>query len=386
MPGRGLIGLPSLDKVAVTSAGFVQLHEPHRPAAPQRVGRSPTVAVTIHDVARTANVSTATVSRAFSAPTLLRDTTRHRVLEVADRLGYGPNRGNRGPNPTRSGNLGVIVPDVTNPFFPSVLKGVQARARQSDYAVFLGNSEENPRAEIDLIRAMARQVDGVIICAPRMSSTELKEVLARTRLVLVNRRVAGVPAVVMDNVGGMRQAIDHLAALGHRRIAYLGGPRTSWSNRERRRGLRRASRHGMAVVEFGPFAPQFEAGVHGADLAIAAQLTAIIAYNDLMALGALSRLADRGVRVPQDVSVLGFDDIPMAAMCSPALTTVAIPQEHAGIKAVDLLVDLLRPDSIGLRDAACELATQLTVRGSTGTPAGGAAATVAHTRRLGRHG
>jgi DNA-binding LacI/PurR family transcriptional regulator len=339
------------------------------------------VAVTINDVARTANVSTATVSRAFSAPNLLRDTTRSRVLEVAERLGYGPGRTGRGPVTGRTGNLGVIVPDVTNPFFPSVLKGVQARAHQGDYAVFLGNSEESPRAEIDLIRAMARQVDGVIICAPRMSSTDLRETLSRTKLVLVNRRVAGVPAVVLDNIGGMRQAVDHLAALGHRRIAYLGGPRTSWSNRERRRGLRRASRHGMAVVEFGPFAPQFEAGVHGADLALAAQLTAIIAYNDLMALGALSRLADRGVRVPDEVSVIGFDDVPMAAMCHPALTTVAIPKEHAGTKAVDLLVNLLRQGALGPRADSFELATQLTVRGSTGTPPGCAAPAVAHPRR-----
>jgi DNA-binding LacI/PurR family transcriptional regulator len=340
------------------------------------------MAVTIHDVARTANVSAATVSRAFTAPELLRDTTRQRVLEVASRLGYGPNRAARGLVTGKTGNLGVIVPDVTNPFFPSVLKGVQARARKADYAVFLGDAEENPRAEVDLIRSMAKQVDGVIICASRMSSTELKEALGRTRLVLVNRRVSGVPAVVMDNVGGTRQAVDHLAALGHRRIAYLGGPRTSWSNQERRRGLRRASRHGMAVVEFGPFAPQYEAGVHGADLALAAGLTAIICYNDLMALGVLSRLSDRNVRVPQEVSVLGFDDIPMAAMISPALTTVAIPQEQAGMKAVDLLVNLLEHRDEVAPDEYCGLATQLTVRGSTGTLAGYGGATAVHARRV----
>jgi DNA-binding LacI/PurR family transcriptional regulator len=343
------------------------------------------VAATIYDVARAAGVSAATVSRAFSVPELLRETTLQRVLDTANGIGYRPSRAARGaPAAGATGNLGVIVPDVTNPFFPSVLKGVQARAHEANYAVFLGNAEENPRAEVELVRAMARQVDGVIICAPRMSPTEVREALGRTRLVLVNRRVSGVPAVVMDNVGGMRQAIDHLAALGHRRIAYLGGPGTSWSNRERRRGLRRAPRHGMAVVEFGPFAPGFEAGVHGADLALAAQLTAIICYNDLMALGVLSRLADRGVRVPGDVSVLGFDDIPMAAMCSPALSTVAIPQEQAGHKAVDLLVDLLRHGGDADHDVSYAMATQLTVRGSTAVPAGARLPTAPRPRRVAR--
>jgi LacI family transcriptional regulator len=327
------------------------------------------LAVTIYDVARAADVSAATVSRAFTAPELLRETTRLRVLGIADRLGYGANRA-RGLAGGRTGNLGVIVPDVTNPFFPSVLKGIQARAHKADYAVFVGDAEEDPRTEIDLIRAMAKRVDGVILCSPRTSSPELREAAGRTKLVLVNRRVSGVPAVLMDNIGGMWQAIDHLAALGHRRIAYLGGPRSSWAQQQRRRGLRRAFRHGMAVVEFGPFAPQFEAGVHGTDLALAARLTAIICYNDLMALGVLSRLHDRHVRVPTEINVLGFDDIPMATMCSPALTTVAIPQGQAGAQAVDLLVNLIdRPDDESLVEPRA-LATQLTIRGSTCVLAG----------------
>jgi DNA-binding LacI/PurR family transcriptional regulator len=309
------------------------------------------------------------VSRAFTAPELLRASTRQRVLGVADRLGYGVNRV-RGPAGGRTGNLGVIVPDVTNPFFPSVLKGIQARAHKAGYAVLLGDAEEDPRTEIDLVRAMAKRVDGVILCSPRTSSTELREAGGRTNLVLVNRPVSGVPAVVMDNVGGMWQAIDHLAALGHRRIAYLGGPRVSWAQQQRRRGLRRAFRHGMAVVEFGPFTPEFEAGVHGTDLALAAGLTAIICYNDLMALGVLSRLNDRHVRVPAEVNVLGFDDIPMAAMCSPTLTTVAIPQGQAGVQAVDLLVNLIEhPDDRSLGKPR-GLATQLTIRGSTCVLAG----------------
>jgi DNA-binding LacI/PurR family transcriptional regulator len=325
------------------------------------------MAVTIRAVARSAEVSTSTVSRAFTSPELLSPATRQRVLEVAKRLGYAPNHAARSLVTGRTGNIGVIVPDLTNPFFTGFVKGVQAQAHKAEFSVFLGDSEENPRVEIDLARAMARQVDGVILCSSRMTSAELKEAVGKTNVVLVNRRVSGVPAVVMDWVGGMRQAIDHLAALGHRRVAYLNGPRNSWSNQERRRGLRRSVRYGMAVVEFGPFVPQFEAGVQAADLALAERLTAIAAYNDLMALGVLSRLAHRRVAVPDEVSVVGFDDIAMASMYNPSLTTVAVPQGQAGREAVDLLVNLFGDQT---EDVTRELGTQLIVRGSTGTLTG----------------
>jgi DNA-binding LacI/PurR family transcriptional regulator len=171
----------------------------------------------------------------------------------------------------------------------------------------------------------------------------------------------------MDSAGGMRQVVEHLVALGHRRCAYLAGPRNSWSNRERRRGLRTAPRRGLEVVELGPFAPRFEAGMHAADLALAEGVTAILAYNDLMAFGVLTRLNDRQVDVPGEVSVVGFDDIAMAAMCTPPLTTVAMPTEQAGRTAVDLLITLLGspPGSDG--DGRRALPTQLIVRGSTST-------------------
>ncbi len=328
------------------------------------------MAVTIHDVARSAQLSVSTVSRAFTMPELLRTETRERVLQVADRLGYRPNRAARGLITGRTGNIGVIVPDLANPFFPSVLKGAQARAREADYAVFLSDTDEDPRAEADLIRAMAKQVDGVVLCSSRMSAAQLEAILGLTSLVFLNRRVADAPAVLMDSAGGMRQAVDHLVALGHRRCVYLNGPRNSWSNRERRRGLKTAARRGLEVVELGPFAPRFEAGLHAADLALAEGVTAILAYNDLVAFGVLSRLNDRQVDVPGEVSVLGFDDIAMAAMCTPPLTTVAMPSEQAGRVAVDLLVGLLG----SARDAAAggdgdrrELPTQLIVRGSTST-------------------
>jgi DNA-binding LacI/PurR family transcriptional regulator len=334
----------------------------------QRDGDS---ANSIRDVARRANVSAATVSRAFAEPGLVREKTLRRVLAVAEELHYRPSRAARSLTTGKTGNIGVVVPDLGNPFFPAILKGVQARAREADHSVFLADSEENPRLEIELVRAMARQVDGVVICSSRLTETQLQQLLRDTTLVLLNRRVRGASAVQLDSSGGMRQALQHLVALGHQRIAFAGGPVESWSNRERRRGLRAGARgRDLEIVEIGPFAPRFEAGQQAADLAVAAGVTAVIAFNDLMALGIVSRLADRSIGVPDEISVVGFDDIPMAGMANPHLTTVALPKEQSGRVAIELLLEQLAHPGLGTHDQS--LPAQLIVRASTAPPGGGA--------------
>ena len=333
----------------------------------QRDGNSST---SIRDVARRANVSLATVSRAFAAPGLVRAETLQRVLAVAEELHYRPSRAARSLTTGRTGNIGVVVPDLGNPFFSAILKGGQARAREADLAVFLADSEENPRLEIELVRAMARQVDGVIICSSRLSEAQLQQLRNDTTLVLLNRRVRGVSSVLLDSAGGMRQAIEHLVALGHHRIGFLGGPAGSWSNRERRRGLRTEARgRSLEITEFGPFAPHFEAGQHAADLAVAAEVTAVVAFNDLLALGVLSRLADRGIGVPDEISVVGFDNIPMAGMATPHLTTVALPLEQSGRVAIELLLEQLAHPGSGTHEQG--LPAQLIVRASTAPPRSG---------------
>jgi DNA-binding LacI/PurR family transcriptional regulator len=333
----------------------------------QRNGISPT---SIRDVARSANVSSATVSRAFAAPDLVSAETLKRVLAVAEELHYRPSRAARSLTTGKTGNIGLVVPDLGNPFFSAILKGGQARAREADHAVFVADSEENPRLEIELVRAMARQVDGVIICSSRLSEQQLQQLRKDTTLVLLNRRVRGVSAVLLDSAGGMRQAIEHLVALGHQRIGFLGGPLSSWSNRERHRGLRAEARgRSLDIVEFGPFAPHFEAGQHAADLAVAADVTAVVAFNDLMALGVLSRLADRGIGVPDYISVVGFDNIPMAGMATPHLTTVALPLEQSGRVAIELLLEQLAQPGSGTHEQG--LAAQLIVRASTAPPRNG---------------
>jgi DNA-binding LacI/PurR family transcriptional regulator len=328
------------------------------------------MAVGIHDVARRAGVSVATVSRSYTVPDTVREATRVRVLQAAGELGYRPNRAARGLITGRTGNVGVIVPDLGNPYFQSVLKGAQARARAADYAVFVADGQESAAEEEALIGAMSKQVDGIVLCSSRLAPRTLAGLEPTPAVVLLNRRVDGLSTVTVDSADGMRQAIDHLAALGHARCAFLSGPRRSWSNQQRRRGLRAAARAaGAEIVTIGPVAPQFEGGVDAAEQVLATGATAVLAYNDLVAAGILSRLAALGVEVPGELSVVGFDDIPLAAMLIPALTTVAAPTAQAGAAAVDALLSRLEePGAQPAQPSVRELPATLVVRGSTAAP------------------
>ena len=322
------------------------------------------MAVTIRDVAKQAEVSIATVSRALSAPDLVAERTRARVIEAAKELGYEPNRAARSLITGRTGFIGAVVPDLTNPFFLGVLKGIQAAAREAGHHVLLVDTAEDPATEADLIGSIARQVDGLLLLSSRIPTSRLQQVSGSCRAVLFNRLVPGYPAVLVDSGDGMRQLVQYLGALGHRRCAYAGGPAESWADAERRRGLAKAcGASGVRMVDLGPFAPVYSAGARAADLALEARATAIIAFNDLMALGVVARLRDRGVHVPLEMSVAGFDDIAMASMGSPRLTTVAAPLEQAGRSAVSLLTSMLDG---GAAPRGKLLPVRLVVRSSTG--------------------
>jgi len=335
------------------------------------------VPASIHDVAARAGVSVATVSRSLTAPHTVRDDTRARVLAAAAVLGYEPNRAARGLITGRTGNVGVIVPDLANPYFHAVLKGAQARAREADYAVFVADGQEDAAEEEALIHAMRKQVDGIVLCSSRLAPGTLERLESTPTLVLLNRLVPGRPSVVVDSAGGMRQAMRHLAELGHVRCAFVAGPRGSWSNRERLRGLRACARAvGAELVTIGPVAPQFASGAAAADRVLQDGATAVLAYNDLVAVGILSRLAELGVRVPDELSVVGFDDIPLATMVTPPLTTVAAPTELAGRAAVEVLLDGLEHGAARPAAAVQRLEATLVVRGSTAPPANARTTTV----------
>ena len=324
--------------------------------------------ITVRDVAKLANVSPATVSRALSASSLVAPRTRSRIVEAATQLGYLPNSAARGLVTGRTRNLGLVVPDLENPYFASVTKGVQARALGRGYSVFVSDSDEDPRAEQELVSKLKPQVDGLILCSSRMSDAELMECSTGTTTVLVNRQLEGLQSIYVDDEEIVRQALEHLYALGHRHIAYAGGPAGSWSDRQRRNGIERVlpDLPKLRITSLGAFAPVFGGGQSAADLAVASTATAVLAYNDLVALGVLSRLRSRGISVPEDISVVGIDDINAATLVSPALTTVRAPLRRVGRAAVDLLTDHLEP---GTNPRPPELLrVELVVRQSTSVP------------------
>jgi DNA-binding LacI/PurR family transcriptional regulator len=332
------------------------------------------MAVTIRDVAKAAGVSISTVSRALASPELVAQPTRDLVLETARGMGYRPNRAARGLITGRTGCIGLVVPDLENPFFGSIGKGVQDRARAAGYAVFIGDSGEDPSLEAEVVRSFAKQVDGVILCSARGSDASIRNLAEETPLVLVNRGVEGLESINFDNAGGLRAIMQHLLALGHTTIAYAAGPPTSWSSGRRTDAFRAfgAENPGIRLIELGTFAPVFDGGVQAADLAIASGATAVVAYNDLMALGLIDRLRQRGKRAPEDMSIASFDNVAVSSMVHPKLTTIDFPRVQMGRACVDALLDTV----LGRPHAAArtsDLPVELVVRQSTGVAPAAAA-------------
>ena len=323
--------------------------------------------VTSRDVARVAGVSVSTVSRALSRPDEVSAETRDKVLDTARGMGYRPNVAARGLVTGRTGVIGLVVPDLENPFFSSLTKGVQSRARAAGYSVIVADSDEEVSQEAELVHSLARQVDGIIMCSPRSPEQVIVQLASETTLVLVNRVCGDVPSVAIDNVDGVRQAMQHLRALGHRSVAWVGGPSASWSSIERLRGLKAfASAHpDTELVDLGSFQPYVSGGLAAADLVIASGATAVLAYNDLVALGLLDRFRQRGVKIPDDISVVGMDNIPMSALTTPPLTSVGVALVACGRAGVDILLSLVREPSVPPVHHH-DLSFELVVRGSSG--------------------
>ncbi|TFV61631.1 UNVERIFIED_ORG: LacI family transcriptional regulator [Bacillus sp. AZ43] len=323
---------------------------------------------TIYDVARAAGVATSTVSRAFSNPQRVSAATRDLVLRTAGELGYEPNPHARALTSRRTQTLAMVVSDITNPHFYEIIRGAELRAKASARTLVLVNAEESPRIEREQIGRLSRSVDGFLLTASRLPEEDLLEIAAGQAVVMVNRQVAGIPSVVLDQREGCRQLVTHLASLGHRSVAYLSGPRKSWMATARWTAIRDAAAEvGVSAVRMGPFTPRVEHGAAAADAALTTGATALIAHNDLLAIGVLLRLADRSVRVPEDISVIGFDDIFSAALCTPSLTTLGGAHVDVGRAAVELLLEAAdAPRRAGAAAAQLVLPSQVFLRNSTG--------------------
>jgi LacI family transcriptional regulator len=292
---------------------------------------------TIFDVAAAAAVSQATVSRVVNGKSSVDPVIARRVLDVVADLGYRPSSSARNLARGSTQTVAVVVPDLGNPMFQEVLRGVTRAAAAAGYRVLVADSEESADGEPELVREARRRCDAVVLVAPRMSDDELREVLpSLAPVVLVNRSFPGVPDVAVDYAAAARAAVDHLAGLGHTRLAYLAGPPGSESNRRRLVGIAAAADAVPRItIETIPCGASLDDGAAAAGRIGSA--TAVIAFNDLVGFGLLAGLRDRGVDVPRQVSVVGFDDIAFARYASPALTTMAVPRSQLGARAWDAL-------------------------------------------------
>lgn len=329
----------------------------------------------IRDVSRFAGVSVATVSRALSAPDKVAAETRARVLEAVRAVDYRPNMMARNFRSRQAFAIVVLAPNIANPFFARVVRGIEQVAQEGGYAVLLGDTRDDPAREAEYLGLVqSRQADGVIQLSARIDPVALKRLWKDGAApAIVNACECAdldfCPKVRIDNAAAARAMTEHLLALGHRRIGVLTGPAASPLTRDRLAGHRQALEtagvaHDPALTATGDFSSQ--SGFDAARTLAAARPTALFCFSDEMAIGAMRALRSLGLRVPQDVSVAGFDDIDLARFAEPPLTTIAQPMEELGRAAMAVLLDILNGGLPDLRTQV--LPTQLVVRDSTAPP------------------
>jgi LacI family transcriptional regulator len=334
-------------------------------SAPPRPRRR-TSAPTIYDVARLADVNPSTVSRALSQPGRINIKTEQRILSAAKELNYRLNPMARALPTGRTSTLGLLVADITNPMFFNVVRGAERAAAERGYILVIVESQESGVREAEAAHRVLPSVDALVLVTSRLTQEGVRELGERKPIVVLNRRVEGVTSIVPDLEPGIDAALAHLESLGHTALAYLSGPVSSWMSAARwQRLFEKAPEHGMTIVEIPTSAPTLDGGREALPRVRASGVTAVIAYNDLMAIGLLREAVREGIRIPEDLSIVGFDDIFGSDFTSPPLTTVRTPLDVIGQLAVDRALDLI--DQVEFdADAAPPLATELIVRGSTG--------------------
>ncbi|WP_283135654.1 LacI family DNA-binding transcriptional regulator [Rhizohabitans arisaemae] len=337
------------------------------------------MSATLRDVARAAGVHVGTASRALNPETvgMVNSVTAKRVRDAADRLGYVPNPIARSLKTNRTLTLGAVVPDITNPVFAPIIRGIEDVAAAAGYNVLIANTDDEPRREQEQVASLrARQVDGLILASARLDDPVVSALsAAEVPTVLVNRVEPEHPvsSVAGDDAGGIRQGFRHLYDLGHRRIAHIAGPSSTSTGVTRRRTFR------LEIGEFGlnpaqcpvveAEAYRVEAGSECTATLLDAHpgVTAVMAANDLLAIGCYEELAGRGLSCPADISVVGFNDMPFVDKVWPPLTTIHVRHYDAGAEAARLMIDRLRDPSLPCKSVL--LPVSLVVRGSTAPPA-----------------
>ena len=334
--------------------------------------------VTLRDVAARAGVHPATASRALNPETriLVSEDTAQRVLDAAAALGYRPNPVARSLRTRRSHTVGVLIPDLNNPLFPPIVRGLEDRLAAAGYVALIGNTDSDDERERMVFEQMrARHVDGLVLATARLRHPLLAEA-ARSEMpvVLINRLAQdySFPSVTVDNERGVRMAVAHLSALGHRRIAHIAGPQEMSTGLSRYRGFVTAMESGGLQVDGDliVFAKAFtvEEGLRCSRLLLergagGTGCTAIAAGNDMLAVGCYAALDDAGLSCPDDISVVGFNDMPFIDRLRPPLTTIRFPHYQVGTEAAQLLLERIAEHAGPVK--ILYLAPELVIRGST---------------------
>lgn len=335
---------------------------------------------TLRDVAEAAGVHAATASRALNPETrrLVNAETARRVLRAAEALGFSPNPIARGLKTSKSGTVGLVLPDITNPLFPPIVRGTEDVLGTAGYSALIvntDNDDDRERAQIGSLRS--RQVEGLIVATARLDHPLLAALHAqKVHMVLVNRRTAAldVPWVTPDDAAGIEQAVRHLAELGHRRVLHLAGPQSTSTGVVRARAFGSAVRDlrldedPALVAECRRWTEAEGARVLREVLDAGTAFTAVVAGNDLIALGCYDVLRERDLECPRDLSIVGFNDMPLLDKLRPPLTTVAVPQQQIGAEAARMLLESIKEPDRPARSVL--LPVSLVVRGSTAPPAG----------------
>ncbi len=326
----------------------------------------PPKGVTISDVAAKAGVSLSTVSRVLNGNTTVDPALAERVRDAASTLNYTASPLARSLVLGRTQTVAVVVPDLGNPTFQAILRGLSRAAAADDYHVLIADSAESVDEERILALETRRRTDGLILCAPRLPDDELLALVGGIAPVVLINREAGedVPAVRADYRGALGELMSHLYGLGHRHLVYLAGVARSVSNAARLAAIAqfRADHPDVEVREL-PCGVDFDSGAAAASAVLASGATAVLAYNDLVAMGLLSAVQASGCRVPADLSITGFDGIPFAAYTTPPLTTAAVPASELGARAWSAMRAMLEGEGPG---RAVTLRPEIVVRESTG--------------------
>jgi len=329
--------------------------------------------VTIKDVAKRAGVSVTTVSRVLNNKAHpIHPETRERVLAAIEELGFYPNAMARSLQLNQTKTIGLILPDISNPYYPGIVRGIEDIAHERGYTVILCNTDRSPERTKQYIRVLReKRVDGVIFTgggAVEDASREHFFEESAIATIVIGRHSTDLPAVQVDNIKAAQEAVEHLLRLGHQRIAMITGPKVSTTAKDRIEGYRQAlSTAGITlnpawVIE-GDF--DFNSGYRAIErlpLSGSEKITAVFAHNDLMAIGAMKAIQERGLRIPEDVAVVGFDNTPFSSFVTPALTTVAVPVYDLGRTAMLVLTELLAGREVA---RVTTLPTHLEVRESS---------------------